>query len=135
MHGESQEKYPEVPDYSRGYVDGYRNAVDDLFHRVRLLAWLMKSFGSVEDEYGHKNPWMAAELESALKLLPVEVLDLDGRIRGAIRRAGINTIADLLSYGTQDLTDLHQIGTATVAALEPKLAKLGLSLQPGRLRH
>lgn len=63
--------------------------------------------------------------------MPVEQLDLSVRTMNCLRRAGINTVGELVTKGERELLSLRNFGQKSKQELEVRLALMGLSLSMG----
>jgi len=54
------------------------------------------------------------------------------RIRNTLRREGVETLEQLLRLTEDDLLDMRNFGTVSLAELTVKLKRMGLTLQPER---
>jgi hypothetical protein len=77
----------------------------------------------------HRRPWKRAEYAFGRD---VESLPLSNRARGALNRAEIDTVAELLTYSSWDLRMVWRTGAKTIAEIEAALASLGLHLAEER---
>jgi len=62
--------------------------------------------------------------------MPVEQLDLSVRTMNCLRRAGIDTVGEIISKGEKELLELRNFGQKSKLELEERLNTLGLSLTP-----
>lgn len=68
--------------------------------------------------------------KDALLKLSIEELDLSVRSYNCLKRAGINTIGDLVSKTAEELMKVRNLGRKSLEEVEEKLAALGLALKP-----
>ena len=66
--------------------------------------------------------------------LPIETLDLSERPRNCLRRAGIETVGDLVAKTSEDLLDITNFGQKSLEEVIAKLDELGLSISSARDR-
>lgn len=64
--------------------------------------------------------------------LPIETLDLSERPRNCLRRAGIDTVGDLVHKTSEDLLDITNFGQKSLEEVIAKLDELGLSISSAR---
>ena len=64
--------------------------------------------------------------------LPIETLDLSERPRNCLRRAGIDTVGDLVHKTSEDLLDITNFGQKSLEEVISKLDELGLSISSAR---
>jgi len=62
--------------------------------------------------------------------MPVEQLDLSVRTINCLRRAGINTLGEIINKGEKELMSLRNFGQKSRTEIEARLSSLGLSLTP-----
>ena len=63
--------------------------------------------------------------------MTIEELDLSVRAYNCLKRAGINTIAELVRRNQEDMMKVRNLGRKSLEEVEQKLEGLGLSLRPG----
>ncbi|MBI3925454.1 MAG: DNA-directed RNA polymerase subunit alpha [Armatimonadetes bacterium] len=68
--------------------------------------------------------------ESELLETPIEELQLSVRSLNCLKRAGIRTIGELLSYSEEDVMKLKNFGQKSLDEIKDKLMERNLSLQP-----
>ncbi|NLG68990.1 MAG: DNA-directed RNA polymerase subunit alpha, partial [Firmicutes bacterium] len=59
----------------------------------------------------------------------LEELDLSGRSYNCLKRAGINTIAELTAKTDEEMMKVRNLGKKSLQEVKEKLAQLGLSLR------
>ena len=62
--------------------------------------------------------------------MTIEELDLSVRAYNCLKRAGINTISELVQRNQEDMMKVRNLGRKSVEEVEQKLEALGLSLRP-----
>jgi DNA-directed RNA polymerase subunit alpha len=60
--------------------------------------------------------------------MPIEELDLSVRSYNCLKRAGINTVAELVNKTPEDMMKVRNLGKKSLQEVEEKLAVLNLSL-------
>jgi len=65
--------------------------------------------------------------------MTIEELDLSVRAYNCLKRAGINSIAELMQRNQDDMMKVRNLGRKSLEEVEQKLAGLGLILQPGSI--
>ena len=63
--------------------------------------------------------------------MTIEELDLSVRAYNCLKRAGINTIAELVQRNQDDMMKVRNLGRKSLEEVEQKLTGLGLGLRPG----
>ncbi len=62
--------------------------------------------------------------------MTIEELDLSVRAYNCLKRAGINTVAELVMKNQEDMMKVRNLGRKSLEEVEQKLEALGLSLRP-----
>ena len=80
---------------------------------------------------GDMNILVSKEEDKQVKLmeLPIEEMDLSVRSYNCLKRAGINTIQDLLKKSKSDMFKVRNLGAKSVEEVIAKLESYGLSLR------
>jgi len=73
----------------------------------------------------------AAQSSSNLLELPLEEMNLTLRPYNCLKRAGVNTVADIIALTLDELSNVRNIGASGVTEILEKLNKLGLQLNAG----
>ena len=63
--------------------------------------------------------------------MTIEELDLSVRAYNCLKRAGINTVAELVQRNQEDMMKVRNLGKKSLEEVEQKLVALGLSLKSG----
>ena len=61
--------------------------------------------------------------------MSIEEMDLSVRSNNCLRRAGINTVGDLINKSEEDLKKVRNLGTKSLDEIMKKLKELQLSLR------
>ena len=61
--------------------------------------------------------------------MTIEELDLSVRAYNCLKRAGINTVAELVQRNEEDMMKVRNLGKKSLEEVEQKLAALGLGLR------
>lgn len=61
--------------------------------------------------------------------MPIEELDLSVRSYNCLKRAGINTVGELIQKTEEDMMKVRNLGKKSLEEVQEKLAELGLSLR------
>ena len=74
---------------------------------------------------------MGAPADEANKMasMPIEELDLSVRPYNCLKRAGINTLGDLLQRTEEEVVNVKNFGRKSLDEVKEKLAALGLELR------
>ena len=62
--------------------------------------------------------------------MTIEELDLSVRAYNCLKRAGINTVAELVQRNQEDMMKVRNLGRKSLEEVEQKLQALSLSLKP-----
>ena len=62
--------------------------------------------------------------------MTIEDLDLSVRAYNCLKRAGINTVAELVQRNQEDMMKVRNLGKKSLEEVEQKLQALGLGLRP-----
>ena len=83
------------------------------------------------DQIGDMSILVSKEEDKQVKLmeLPIEEMDLSVRSYNCLKRAGINTIQDLLKKSRSDMFKVRNLGAKSVEEVIQKLEEYGLSLR------
>ncbi|HHT42953.1 MAG TPA: DNA-directed RNA polymerase subunit alpha [Firmicutes bacterium] len=125
----------QITDYDRLVLEVWTNrtiapdsavslAAKILMEHIKLFTDLTESVGSVEI-------MVEKEEESIDRLMEmtVEELDLSVRSYNCLKRAGINTVDELIRKTEEDMMKVRNLGKKSLAEIKEKLAELGLSLR------
>ena len=67
--------------------------------------------------------------------MTIEELDLSVRAFNCLKRAGINTVAELVQRNQEDMMKVRNLGKKSLEEVEQKLIGLGLASSPRRITH
>jgi DNA-directed RNA polymerase subunit alpha len=62
--------------------------------------------------------------------MTIEDLDLSVRAYNCLKRAGINTVSELVQRNQEDMMKVRNLGKKSLEEVEQKLQALGLGLRP-----
>ena len=91
---------------------------------IKLFINLTEGVGSVEIMVEKEEESMDRLME-----MTVEELDLSVRSYNCLKRAGINTVDELVRKTEEDLMKVRNLGKKSLAEITEKLVELGLSLR------
>ncbi|HHT68414.1 MAG TPA: DNA-directed RNA polymerase subunit alpha [Firmicutes bacterium] len=125
----------QITDYDRLVLEVWTNrtiapdnavslAAKILMEHIKLFTDLTESVGSVEI-------MVEKEEESIDRLMEmtVEELDLSVRSYNCLKRAGINSVDELVRKTEEDMMKVRNLGKKSLAEIKEKLGDLGLSLR------
>ena len=98
---------------------------------ARILSDHLTLFTDLSDAHGNK-PTVVEKLEShrdKVLEMTIEELDLSVRSFNCLKRAGINTVEDLIDKTEEDMMKVRNLGRKSLEEVMNKLAAMGLALQ------
>ncbi|MCX7711251.1 MAG: DNA-directed RNA polymerase subunit alpha [Clostridia bacterium] len=99
---------------------------------AKILSEHLNLFIDLSDNAKHTEIMVEKEESKKEKVLEmtIEELDLSVRSYNCLKRAGINTVEDLISRTEEDMMKVRNLGRKSLEEVLQKLAALGLSLTP-----
>ena len=82
-----------------------------------------------EDSVGEASDTEGKETENPRLKQSIEDMDLSVRSNNCLRRAGINTVGDLVNKSKDDLKKVRNLGTKSLDEIKKKLIDMELSLR------
>ncbi|MFY9495271.1 MAG: DNA-directed RNA polymerase subunit alpha [Limnochordia bacterium] len=125
----------QVTDFDRLVLEVWTNRVIAPDSAVSLAAKILmehiKLFINLTEGVGSVEIMVEKEEESMDRLMEmtVEELDLSVRSYNCLKRAGINTVDELVRKTEEDLMKVRNLGKKSLAEITEKLVELGLSLR------
>ncbi len=125
----------QVTDFDRLVLEVWTNRVIAPDSAVSLAAKILmehiKLFINLTEGVGSVEIMVEKEEESIDRLMEmtVEELDLSVRSYNCLKRAGINTVDELVRKTEEDLMKVRNLGKKSLAEITEKLVELGLSLR------
>jgi DNA-directed RNA polymerase subunit alpha len=83
----------------------------------------------VDDEATEEEETEKSEVEKVLEM-PVEELELSMRAFNCLKRAGINTVGELIQKTESEISKVRNMGKKSLQEVNNKLAELGLAFRP-----
>jgi len=83
----------------------------------------------LEEEASEEETAEKSELEKVLEM-PIEELELSMRAFNCLKRAGINTVGELIQKTEQEISKVRNMGKKSLEEVKNKLAELGLAFRP-----
>ncbi len=112
------------------WTNGSLNPEEAVGMAAKLLTEQLALFTSLTD---HPVQTAAAEAEGAMAGksmdMTIEELDLSVRAFNCLKRAGINTVAELVQKDQEEMMKVRNLGKKSLEEVEQKLALLGLALR------
>jgi DNA-directed RNA polymerase subunit alpha len=125
----------QITDYDRLVLEVWTNRTIAPDNAVSLAAKVLmehiKLFTDLTDSVGNVEIMVEKEEESIDRLMEmtVEELDLSVRSYNCLKRAGINTVDELVRKTEEDMMKVRNLGKKSLAEIKEKLGELGLSLR------
>ncbi len=113
------------------WTDGSIRPDEAIQEAARVLMESLKLFSGMGQEgeaFGGMEPGADAQM-SKLNAMPIEELDLSVRPYNCLKRAGINTIGDLMQRTEDEIVSVKNFGRKSLDEVRDKLTALGLSLR------
>ena len=116
------------------WTDGSIRPEDAVSKSASILIAHLKLFqnmaGLPEEEEEEEGTFTEAEESDASKVLEMTIEDLDLSVRSfnCLKRANINTVADLVSKSEEDMMKVRNLGRKSLEEVKKKLQELDLSL-------
>ena len=113
------------------WTDGSLRPEETVQEAARVLIDSFKLFAGMGEE-GEVFPGMeqGADAQMAkLYAMPIEELDLSVRPYNCLKRAGINTVGDLMQRSEEEIVSVKNFGRKSLDEVREKLSTLGLSLK------
>ncbi|MCC8023219.1 MAG: DNA-directed RNA polymerase subunit alpha [Clostridiales bacterium] len=97
---------------------------------AKILNDHLKLFVDLSDEVGNKEIMVVKDDNGKEKVLEmnIEELDLSVRSFNCLKRAGINTVEDLINKSEEDMMKVRNLGRKSLDEVVSKLASLGFNL-------
>lgn len=86
--------------------------------------------GTVHEDEGGDGPFTESAEDAGTKTMEMTIEDLELSVRSynCLKRAGINTVAELVQKTEEDMMKVRNLGRKSLDEVKKKLAELGLSL-------
>lgn len=113
------------------WTDGSLRPEESVQEAARVLIDSFKLFAGMGEEaeaYGGLEPGADAQM-AKLYAMPIEELDLSVRPYNCLKRAGINTVGDLMQRTEEEIVSVKNFGRKSLDEVRDKLTALGLSLK------
>ncbi|GAW90881.1 DNA-directed RNA polymerase subunit alpha [Calderihabitans maritimus] len=125
----------QVTDYDKltleVWTDGSIAPDEAVSSAARILSEHLKLFTGLTEQISDEVTMVEKEEESKDKILEmtIEELDLSVRSYNCLKRAGINTVEELIQRTEEDMMKVRNLGKKSLEEVTSKLAELGLSLR------
>lgn len=127
----------QITDYDKLTLDVWTNGVINAQEAVSLAAKVLTEhlnlFVNLSDSVTNSEIMVEKDDKGKEKVLEmtIEELDLSVRSFNCLKRAGINTVEDLINKTTEDMMKVRNLGRKSLEEVLAKLKELGLQLNSG----
>ena len=124
----------QVTDYDKlileVWTDGTVSAKEAVSQAANLLIEHLKSFSNLSDESAITEIMVEKDDKGKEKILEmtIEELDLSVRSFNCLKRAGINTVEDLINKSEEEMMKVRNLGKKSFDEVKEKLQSLGFDL-------
>ena len=125
----------QITDYDRLTLDVWTNGVINAEEAVSLAAKVLTEhlnlFVNLSDKASSAEVMVEKDDKGKEKILEMTIEDLDLSVRSfnCLKRAGINTVEDLINKSEEDMMKVRNLGRKSLEEVVQKLNSLGFSLQ------
>ena len=124
----------QITDYDKLTLDVWTNGVINAEEAVSLAAKVLTEhlnlFVNLSDKASSAEVMVEKDDKGKEKILEMTIEDLDLSVRSfnCLKRAGINTVEDLINKSEEDMMKVRNLGRKSLEEVMNKLVSLGLSL-------
>ncbi|MGI6649903.1 MAG: DNA-directed RNA polymerase subunit alpha [Bacillota bacterium] len=125
----------QITDYDRltleVWTDGSINPKEATSLAAKILSDHLRLFIGLTDTVSDVETMVVKEEEPRDRVLDmtIEELDLSVRSFNCLKRAGINTVGELVQKNVEDMMKVRNLGKKSLEEVDKKLAELGLALR------
>ncbi|HHU03565.1 MAG TPA: DNA-directed RNA polymerase subunit alpha [Fastidiosipila sp.] len=127
----------QVTDYDKltleVWTDGSIKANEALSQASKILTEHLNLFSSISDaEVVADDKEEEAAIEDSVEedyLIPIEDLNFSVRTYNCLKRANMNTVADMMARSREDMMKVRNLGKKSMEEVDEKLASIGLELR------
>lgn len=125
----------QITDYDKLTLDVWTNGVINAQEAVSLAAKVLTEhlnlFVNLSDKASSAEVMVEKDDKGKEKILEMTIEDLDLSVRSfnCLKRAGINTVEDLINKSEEDMMNVRNLGRKSLEEVIQKLNSLGFSLQ------
>lgn len=125
----------QITDYDKLTLDVWTNGVINAQEAVSLAAKVLTEhlnlFVNLSDKASSAEVMVEKDDKGKEKILEMTIEDLDLSVRSfnCLKRAGINTVEDLINNSEEDMMKVRNLGRKSLEEVIQKLNSLGFSLQ------
>lgn len=112
-------------------TNGSMNADEAVSLAAKIMSEYLSQFISLTEHVGDVEIMVEKEEDKKEKILEItiEELDLSVRSYNCLKRAGINTVEELIMRNEEEMMKVRNLGKKSLEEVEQKLEALGLSLR------
>ncbi len=115
------------------WTDGSIKANDALSQASKILIEHLNLFSSISDaEIVTEDKDEEATIEDSVEedyMIPIEDLNFSVRTYNCLKRANMNTVADMMARSREDMMKVRNLGKKSMEEVDEKLASIGLELR------
>ena len=125
----------QITDYNKltldAWTNGVINAQEDVSLAAKVLTEHLNLFVNLSDKASSAEVMVEKDDKGKEKILEMTIEDLDLSVRSfnCLKRAGINTVEDLINKSEEDMMKVRNLGRKSLEEVIQKLNSLGFSLQ------
>ncbi|MCL1903497.1 MAG: DNA-directed RNA polymerase subunit alpha [Oscillospiraceae bacterium] len=114
------------------WTDGTMSAKEAVSYAAKLLCEHLMQFVGLSDEINQPELMSEKEDKSKDKILEMTIEDLELSVRSfnCLKRAGINTVDDLINKSPEDMMKVRNLGKKSFDEVRETLISLGFDLAP-----
>ena len=114
-----------------GQITGVINAEEAVSLAAKVLTEHLNLFVNLSDKASSAEVMVEKDDKGKEKILEMTIEDLDLSVRSfnCLKRAGINTVEDLINKSEEDMMKVRNLGRKSLEEVVQKLNSLGFSLQ------
>ncbi|MBO5266349.1 MAG: DNA-directed RNA polymerase subunit alpha [Ruminiclostridium sp.] len=112
------------------WTDGTISAKEAVSYAAKILCEHLELFVNLSDELTQPELMVEKDDKSKAKILEMTIEDLDLSVRSfnCLKRAGINTVDDLINKSQEDMMKVRNLGKKSFEEVRAKLQSLGFDL-------
>jgi DNA-directed RNA polymerase subunit alpha len=115
------------------WTDGSIKANDALSQASKILIEHLNLFSSISDaEVVREDKEEEATIDDSIEedyMIPIEDLNFSVRTYNCLKRANMNTVADMMARSREDMMKVRNLGKKSMEEVDEKLASIGLELR------
>jgi DNA-directed RNA polymerase subunit alpha len=125
----------QITDYDRLTLEIWTNGTlkpeEAVSHAARILTDQLSLFLGLTDQIMPISMTIPEDdIKDKVLEMTIEELDLSVRAYNCLKRAGINSVAELVQKNQEDMMKVRNLGRKSLEEVEQKLSALGLRLRP-----